>query len=299
MKIGFSSLVCPGWSLQTILDQASALGFQGVELRGLQGEFDLMLAPELAGRPESVKDRFSEKKIELVCLGVSASLTVRKKSDLARQRELIIDGLELAARLSCPFVRLFAGEVERGDTPESAMARAADLLQGFTTVAARTGVTLLVENGGDFSSSQSMWFLLDAVGHPAVQCCWNQGNAKIDLERPTVSIPRLAGKIGLVHLCDGHFDDAGVLSHYTSLGEGNIELARQIELLRGIGFGGYLMCEWPKAWVDSLPSPEAALPQAAAFLQSRVAEKQAILSAYKGDKNAPRYSPDRAAATSA
>src|SRR3972149_732466 len=62
MKIGFSSLVCPGWGLRTIVEQASDLGFQGVELRGLRGELHLPLVPELSGQPERVRGLFAEKK---------------------------------------------------------------------------------------------------------------------------------------------------------------------------------------------------------------------------------------------
>ena len=158
-------------------------------------------------------------------------------------------------------------------------------------VASRFHVTLLVENGGDFPSSRDLWFLIDAVSHPAVLCCWNQLSAMSGGERPTNSIPRLGNKIGLVHLCDATFDEQGVLLEYKPLGEGNAEIARQIELLRGIIYDRYLMFEWPKLWVDTLPAPDAALPAAVKFLRERVEDRQPVLSAYKGDKQAPKMAP--------
>ena len=48
------------------------------------------------------------------------------------------------------------------------------------------------------------------------------------------------------------------------------------------------MFEWPKLWVDSLPAPESVLPEVAKFLRETIDAKQPILSAYKGDKNAPK-----------
>ena len=45
MKLGFSSLVCPGWSLESIVTNAAAMGFDGVELRGIRGELELPLVP--------------------------------------------------------------------------------------------------------------------------------------------------------------------------------------------------------------------------------------------------------------
>ena len=297
MKIGFSSLVCPAWDLSTIVEKASSLGFQGVEIRGLLGELHLPLLPQIAARPDRVRNLFSEKNVELVCLGSSASLSSRNKRENARQSSLIVEFMELASRLGCPFVRIFAGQHERGDAPERAIARMADALRSLAAAASRLNVRLLVENGGDFSSSQAMWYLIDAVGHPAVQCCWNQCSAMADLESPTLSIPRLGSKIGLAHICDANVDEAGVLRDYKLPGEGTVGVVRQIELLRGIGYRGYLMFEWPKLWVESLSDAESVLPKVAGCLKACLDSRQTILSAYKGDKNAPRFVGSVAAST--
>ena len=107
-------------------------------------------------------------------------------------------------------------------------------------------------------------------------------------ERPTNSMPRLGHKIGLVHLADADFDEQGILRDYKPLGQGQTEVARQIELLKGLIYDRYLVFEWPKMWVDSLPAPETVLPDVAKFLRQRLEEKHVILSAYKGDKHAPR-----------
>ncbi|MHC4698772.1 MAG: sugar phosphate isomerase/epimerase family protein [Planctomycetota bacterium] len=288
MKIGFSSLVSPGWDLETIIMNASAQGFDGVELRGLQGELHLPLVPELVRDPDQVRERFSDKNVELVCLGASASLTSRSPREVARQKTIIVEFVELADRLGCPYVRIFAGEVERGDYAPVALSRIADALQSLVPVATRHNVTLLVENGGDFPSSQDLWQLIDAVSHPAVRACWNQCHAMTLGERPTTSLPRLGSKTGLLHMCDAAFEEHGVLLNYGPLGQGDVEVARQIELLRGLLYDGYLIFEWPKLWVDSLPPPDNVLPDAAKFLRECVDARQNILSAYKGDKNAPR-----------
>ena len=107
-------------------------------------------------------------------------------------------------------------------------------------------------------------------------------------ERPTTSIPRLGGKIGLVHVCDADFDESGIMNGYQSLGTGHVEVTRQIELLKGLMFDGYAVFDWPKLWVHSLPAPEQVLPGVADYLRTRIEDRQAVLTAYKGDKNAPR-----------
>jgi sugar phosphate isomerase/epimerase len=290
MKIGFSTLACPSWDLNKIVEQASTMGYHGVEIRGLEGELHLPLAPSLAGKPDRVREFFSEKKVELVCLGTSASLTSRDQNDLIDQKKALVEFIELASNLACPFVRVIAGEVQKRDTANKAFHRMAEALQGMADVAAQRGVCLLVENGGDFRDSWSMWQLCDTVDHPALRICWNQVNAISVPEQATLSLPRLGTKIGLVHIADARFDDRGVLLEHTPLGEGTVGVGRQIEILKGLGYSGYLMYEWPRLWVDGLAGPEAALPKAAEFLKAALSAKQPILSAYKGDKNAPKYS---------
>jgi len=287
MKIGFSSLVCPTWNLETMVANAAKFGFDGIELRGLCGELHLPLVPELARDPEAVRRLFADNKVELVCLGASATLTSKTPRLLAEQKGAVTEFMELASKLGCPYVRIFVGEVDRRDNQRAALARIAEALISLAPIAARLGVTLLAENGGDFPGSADLWFLIDAVGHPAVRCCWNQCHTMTLGERATNSIPRLGNKIGMVHLCDGKFDEAGAQLGYALPGEGDVGVKRQIEILKGLLYDRYLMFEWPKLWVDSLPAPETVLPKVAKFLRETIDAKQPILSAYKGDKNAP------------
>lgn len=289
MNIGFSSLVCPAWDLPTILEQAAALGFHGVELRGLQGELHLPLSPQLARNPGQVAALCAEKKVELVCLGSSVTLDSKDKKKIAEQKGILAEYLELASALGCPYVRMFAGEIQKWDNKRAALARVAEALISVVPLAQKSGVTLLVENGGDFATSDDLWFLMDAVRHPAVRVCWNVANARVALERPTVSFPRLGTRVALVHLTDATFDPAGNLIEFKPLGQGNADVSRALEILRGLAYSGYVIFEWPKLWMPHLPDPAAALPEAAKFLRAALSAKQPVLSAYKGDKNAPKF----------
>lgn len=289
MKIGFSSLVCPGWDLTTIVAQAAELGFQGVELRGLRGELHLPLAAELAADPAATRAMFAAKNIELVCLASSATLVSRDRRELARQKAQLSEFIELAGRLGCGLVRIFAGEIGRWDNRRAALARITAQLHALVPIASRCGVTILVENSGDFAESQDLWHIVDGVDHPSVRACWSQCYAMVAMERPTVSLPRLGARVGLVHLADAEFDSQGVLLGYRSLGDGQCEVARQIELLKGMAYGGFVVFEWPKLWVPSLPEPADVLPGAATWLKAQISATQPVLSAYKGDKNAPKF----------
>ncbi len=295
MKVGFSSRVCPEWDLETIVTKAPETGFDGIELFGLSGDPRPPGAAELVSQPDEMRALIRNKNIELVCLGTTATLDSKSYTELSRQKAALAETVILAARLGCPYVRMLAGRVQRLDTEQLALSRIARALQSLVPVLSRHGVTLLVENGGDFVGSRHLWHLIDAVGHPAVQACWNQCQAMTRGEHATSAIPRLASKLGLVHLCDATFDEDSVLLDYKPLGEGGTEVAHQIDLLKGIVYDGYLVFDWPKAQIESLPAAESALPQAMAFMRGCVDAKQVVLSAYKGDKQAPKLAPRLAA----
>ena len=52
MKLSFSTLGCPEWSFDKVLDEAERLGFQGIEIRGVNGVMRAEEIPEFF--PENV-----------------------------------------------------------------------------------------------------------------------------------------------------------------------------------------------------------------------------------------------------
>lgn len=289
MKIGFSSLVCPSWDLSTIVSRAEAYGYDGVELRGIRGELDLTRISALRANPGATRHMFAGTNVELASLVSSCTFDSRKRVELARNHETLQEYIELAAELGCPRVRVFIGDVQKGETRHCTLARIAEQLATIAPSAAEHGVTILIENNGDFAGSADAWYLCDHVEHPAIRVAWNPCTAMMLCERPTISIPRLARRLGMFLVSDGQFDEMGYMSGFKVPGEGNVELSRAIDLLKGVYYSGYLMFSWPKLWEPSLPGPDDVLPRVQQFLRQRIDERQATLTAYKGDKNAPVF----------
>ncbi len=295
MKYGFSSLGCPDWDLDTIISQASSMGYDGVSLRGLQGELHLPNCPALAGNPQGVARRFEEAGVKLVCLESGNCFHWKEKKKLAEHKAQTREFIELASALECPFVRVYGDEIPRYDVRESTLVRVAEALSELAPFASSRNVTLLLENHGDFTGSRDLWFTLDTVNHPAVQAAWHPCHALAVGERHSLSVPRLGTKIALVHVVDGKFSDDGALESYALPGEGSVDFERFIDILRGIAYRGYLMFHWPKLWNASLAEPESALPAALANMKSTLSELEQtkVLTAYKGDKNAVTFAaPD-------
>jgi sugar phosphate isomerase/epimerase len=230
--------------------------------------------------------------VRIICLATGAAFHMRDPQEVARQQQQVREVIELAAGLECPFVRVFGAEIPRArflgyERREVVLGRIGRALRELAPFAARHRVTLLIENSGDFTDSAAMWYLVDAADSPSVRCCWNPLAARTRGERPTVSIPRLGSKIELVHVCDAKFEGRA-FDGYAPLGQGHVEVPRLVQLLKGIGYRGYLCFEWPKVWNPSLADGDKALGPAAQYLRKLLDEKPVVLTAYKGDKYAPR-----------
>lgn len=288
MKIGFSTICCPSWDLRTIFERAVGLGFDGLEIRGLQGELHLPNHPELAQSGDVVVDVCEKAGVEMVCLGTSSSFGSKKRQDVGDEKARVREHIELARKLRCPFVRVFTGDIADGSNRGATLDRIAEALTELVAFAGRQKITILIENSGDLAGSGDLWFLLDAVSHPALQACWNPINGLSLGEPLSIAVPRLGRRLGMVHLADASFQDSA-MQGYRALGQGTVNIPRVIELLTGITFQGYLMLDWPKLWDDSLTDAESYLPASIEYLRDLLNVERKPLSAYKGDKNPVKF----------
>lgn len=289
MKPGFSAVACPQWDLATIVRRAKEFGYEGIEVATLGGRALSPTEPALADDPAAVRRLFADAGVELVCLATPVRVAGADADRTRAARSELLAFLDLAARLGCPFVRVFAARPPPAGDRNAALVRTASALRDVAPAAAARNVEILVENDSAAPGSRDLWFITDAAAHPAVRCCWNPLVAATIGERPTLSVPRLGTRLGMVRISDGRFGPDGRLEGYELPGNGQAEPARLIELLRGIAYDGYVVFHWPRSRIGSLAPAEEVLPAAVKFLRERIEAKGEVLSAYKGDKTAPRF----------
>ena len=296
MKLAFSSVAGPDWDVATVVAKAKEYGYDGVELGGLDGHPDLPVVQELAVDSEGIARQARDAGVDIVCLGTSVAFHTPYPQEAAENQARVRRYIESAAKMGCPFVRVLAGEIpgsaafglqctERRDT---VLGRVAEAIRQFADHAAEHAVTILIENSGDFTDSPSIWYLVDAVNSPAVRCCWSPLAAGRRGERPTRSIPRLGSKIGLVRLGDAKFGEHGAVDSHVLPGQGDVELRSTVQLLKGIGYRGYLVFDWPKLANPTLADHDQVVPAAAEYLRGLLNEEPVPLTAYKADKFPPR-----------
>lgn len=294
MKIGFSSSACPGADLPTMVEQARTLGCESIELQAPAAGRDSAAWAAL-GDPAAAAKVVGEAGVELACLATDLSFHWPDRAKLDEQKGALRHTLELAVRLGCPFVAIQSGSVPPLRSREPVLQRIVENVREMAGHAAEHRVIILVENSGNLAGSRDLWYLLDAVGHPSVHGCWNPCQARAAGDSAGLAVPRIGRNIAIAHLQDAEFAPDGQIRRFVAPGEGQADLARFLVLMQGIGRQARLIVNWP----NSGSPPQDLLAKAVGWIKAQLAAigQAPELSAYKGDKNAPRYPAAPAAQT--
>src|SRR5262245_27334440 len=148
--LAFSTLGCPDWSIQQIVDFAVQHGYTGIEVRGLKREMDLPKCPEFSKEKQSATlALMKEKKLEFVGLGSSCKLHFtegeEREKNLAEGKAYI----DLAAEISCPNVRVFPNLLPKDSDKDQTMELISKGLLALGGYAKTKGVMVLMETHGD------------------------------------------------------------------------------------------------------------------------------------------------------
>lgn len=285
MLVSFSTLACPDWSFGEIVAQGSRFGYDGVEIRLLQRETDLL------GRPEFQSAQLGARRRELSDAGFRISgLASSVRFDdpqAARRNEQVQIGrayLDLAAELEAGFVRVFGDVLPPPEDPQrsDAIRHIADGLQALGEYAATLQIGVAIETHGDFSESGLVRETLERVESPAVCVLWDTHHPwrfhgeplaeSLERMRPwirldthwkdSISQPRRdAGAEAEAAAAEAHTLMSGHRhADYVLFGGGEFPIVDCLQLLQKAGYAGWYCYEWEKAWHPEIEPPEIALP---------------------------------------
>ena len=270
--ISFSTLGCPKWPWARILEQASALGYAAVELRGIEGEMDLTKRPEFVGTrvDQSVKD-LSALNIRISDLGASSRMHEADPKVRVAQLDEGKRFIDLAHKLNSPYVRVFGDRVPAGETRQAVTARVIDGLRTLGEHAKGSGVAVIIESHGDFTDSPSLVEILKGAAMPNVALLWDAHHTFVaSKEDPAATYKALGSYVRHTHLKDSRPDGTGV--KYVLTGTGTVPVRETVMVLAKGGYRGYYGFEWEKAWHPEIEEPEVAFPHYAELMRRLLAE---------------------------
>jgi sugar phosphate isomerase/epimerase len=251
-----------------VLTNAAQNGYQAIELRGILDEMDLPKCPEFSS-PESIRtsrQKLADKGVRVINLGSSANLHFadsKKRTDQLDHAKRFID---LAAKLDCPFVRVFPNDLPADQDRAKTIDLITSGLSELGDYARNTPVSVLLESHGKVIESGLLRQIMTNANRPNVALIWDVVNMwSVTKEPPAVVYAALKPFIRHIHLKDGKL--VGDKVQYTLLGEGEAPLTEAIEALRKGGYEGYYSFEWEKRWHPEIQDPEVAIPHYAKAIQ--------------------------------
>jgi sugar phosphate isomerase/epimerase len=245
MRVAFSNLAAPGWGLERTVEAVQELGYDGLELRLLDGEpIDVLEIARSTRR--AVAAALAE--IPLVCLDTSIELA-------GTFERAVPPAIELAREWGTDMIRVFGGDVRDLD---GVARRLEPLLEEDVTVA--------LETHDHFASAKRVAALVRIVGSPSFGAIWDVHHPTRVGESPADVMRELGSAVRLVHVKDARRlgDDWKLVP----LGKGEVPVRESIAALGACGYDGWLSIEWEKRWHPELAEPELALPRELAALRA-------------------------------
>ena len=265
--IAFSTLGCPKWPWARVLEQASALGYQAVELRGIEGEMDLTKRPEFApGRVAQTVADLKALGLTISDLGASARMHEADPKVRAAQMDEGKRFIDLAHKLGAPYVRVFGDRVPQGETKAATIPRVIDGLRTLGEHAKGSGVGVIIESHGDFADSPALGEILKGAAMPNVALLWDAHHTVVlGKETPAQTHKMLGSYVRHTHLKDSVAK--GTERQYVLTGRGDVPVKDTVEVLVRNGYNGYYCYEWEKAWHPEIEEPEIAFPHYAQLMR--------------------------------
>ena len=288
LRIAFSTLACPDWSWDDMLRQGPAFGYQGVEVRLIQRDTNLLARPEFQPGRLLVRRRELERANFQVC-GLASSVHLDDADPELRAEQVRVGGeyLALADALGAGFVRVFGDVLPPIAEPErrgNALQQIADGLKSLGDLAGPRNLMMLIETHGDFSASEPIVQLMRLVDHPHVGVLWDTHHPwrfhgeeivetwaalkpwarhthwKDSILLPDDSPKPASAAANEAAALAGSLMGGHQHADYVLFGGGEFPARDCLGVMLKDGYAGWHSLEWEKMWHPDLIGPEVALP---------------------------------------
>jgi sugar phosphate isomerase/epimerase len=249
------------------LAEARRLGFDGVELRYIEGTDALWDLPALSGAGLAATRReMTDRGLAISSVGARAHFHF---TDAAKRKEQIEEAkrnTDIAGALGCRGVRIWGDKVQPGGDRDSTMKWISEALWTLAEYGRPMQVNMRLESHGDFTRSTDMLAILRGCGCHGAAATWDPANAIAGSgiagsgEDPATGAANLGPYIEHVHFKDEKLFGEGKRD-ITLLGEGDIPLSEIVSSLKKLKYQGFVSLEWEKRNFPKAAPPEVAFPQ--------------------------------------
>jgi len=270
--LAFSTLGCPDWTLDKILDVAVEHKYNGIEIRGIQREMDLGKSPHFNSDENirATKQKFADKGLKIVGFGSSAAMHHSAEAERSKAMDEAKRFITIADKAGCPYVRVFPDKFPKELSKEKSMELMAQGLNDLAKFSKGTSVKLVMETHGDLIWVDDLVKVMNEVDEKQVGLVWDISNMwAVTKEDPEAVYKKLKKWIWHTHIKDLKIE--GDKHVYTLFGEGDVPAFKAIDLLEKNNYKGYYSFEWEKMWHPEIAEPEVAIPAYAEAMRKHFA----------------------------
>ena len=264
MKLAYSTLGCPAWSIEEVATAAKKHAIDAIEFRGLSGELDIRRIPALA--PENIAaTREILGGTDICVFGSSLTMdsSVSREETLKEGREVI----DICSADKIPAIRVFGNEIFPGEDEKAALEHIAKGFSELCAYAEDKNVSLLVEVHGNVTTLERLSYIAEKVTSPAFGILWDIAHTDKQYKDDFASFYRpLLPLIRHIHVKDHIRLEEG--TRLCDIGKGEIPIAAITQSLIKDGYEGYFSLEWEKMWHPDLAPLDEALPVYAAYMRA-------------------------------
>jgi sugar phosphate isomerase/epimerase len=232
----------PTMTLDDFIDFAAAEDLGAVELTAY---YFPQTTPEYLAH---LKGKCTQLGLDVSGTAVGNTFCVKDPDKLKEQIAYVKKWVEHSARLGAKTIRIFAGNVEKGDTEEQARERCVEAIQEACDFAGRYGIILALENhGGITRNIEQTLRLVKAVKHEWFGVNFDTGN--FISSDPYADLVQLAPYAVVVQI--------KTEIQRTGMKKEDADLKKLTDILRAAGYRGYIALEY-----EAKENPQTGVPRA-------------------------------------
>jgi sugar phosphate isomerase/epimerase len=275
--LSFSTLGCPDWPFQRIVNFAADNGYNGIEMRGILRQLDLTKCPEFS-TPENIAaslKMMQDKGLAFVNLGASTALHFPEGAERQKNIDEGKRFIDLAHQLKCPYIRVFPNNLPKDQDRAATISLIAKGLHELGDYSKGSDVKVLMETHGEVVEAGLIKKIMQAADHPRVGLVWDVYNMwSVTKENPAMVYQLLKEYIHHTHIKDAK--NINGKEQYVFLGTGDSPIFEAIDLLSKDNYKGYYSFEWEKLWHPEIAEPELALADYPKAIKQHFQEMQNV-----------------------
>jgi fatty-acyl-CoA synthase len=264
MKLAFSTIGCPDWSFEEIFVSAKDLGYDAIEIRGIEHE---IYAPHLKifneSRIEQTMQKLKKAELAISMLTSNAVIGVPQIAEVGKIEAK--EYIDLAQKTDVPFVRILISP--RPDPDEINMDTAIAAYSEICGYAENKNVTPLIETNGAFAKSNVLRDFINKISNKNKGVLWDINHpCRFFGETAQQTFDNIGEYVKYMHIKDSVSESGKII--YKMTGHGDLPLREIVKLMSDAGYNGYLSLEWTKRWLPNLEEPGIVFSHYANYMQT-------------------------------